>query len=428
MKILVVGSGGREHALVWKLHSSSLVKKIYAAPGNAGISKLAECVQIASEDLVGLADFAEKNSIDLTVVGPELPLTLGIVDEFKKRNLRIFGPTKMAAMIEGSKVFAKEFMKKYHIPTASFKIFERPDEAIDFVKSSDMPLVIKADGLAAGKGVLIIEDVKSGISAVQKIMVEKVFKDAGNKVVIEDFLEGEEATILAFTDGKTILPMPSSQDHKKIYDGDRGPNTGGMGAYAPAPIVDGRMTKRIYDEILEPTIVGLKQEGRIFKGILYAGLILTERGPKVMEFNCRFGDPETQVVLPLLKSDLAEILMSIVEEDLSLEEVEWRDDFAVCVILASAGYPGKYEKGKQIFGLDKIGDAEDVFIFHAGTKQERGRLVTNGGRVLGVTAVDKNVEKAIRKAYDTVEKIRFDGVQFRRDIGYRVRQSKRGYF
>ena len=428
MKILVVGSGGREHTVVWKLHHSTIVKKIYAAPGNAGISKLAECVQIASEDLVGLADFAEKNSVDLTVVGPELPLTLGIVDEFKKRNLRIFGPTKMAAMIEGSKVFAKEFMKKYHIPTASFKIFERPDEAIDFVKSSDMPLVIKADGLAAGKGAFIIEDVKSGISAVQKIMVEKIFKDAENKVVIEDFLEGEEATILAFTDGKTILPMPSSQDHKKIYDGDRGPNTGGMGAYAPAPIVDGRMTKRIYDEILEPTIVGLKQEGRIFKGILYAGLILTERGPKVMEFNCRFGDPETQVILPLLKSDLAEILMSIVEGELSLEEVEWRDDFAVCVVLASAGYPGKYEKGKQIFGLDKIGDAEDVLIFHAGTKQEGGRLVTNGGRVLGVTAVDKNVEKAIRKAYDTVEKIRFDGVQFRKDIGYRVRRVKREYF
>ncbi|KPK77286.1 MAG: phosphoribosylamine--glycine ligase [candidate division Zixibacteria bacterium SM23_73] len=428
MKILVVGSGGREHALVWKLHHSPIVKKIYAAPGNAGISKLAECVPIASEDLVGLADFAEKNSIDLTVVGPELPLTLGIVDEFKKRNLRIFGPSKMAAMIEGSKVFAKEFMKKYHIPTASFKIFQRPDEAIDFVKSSDMPLVIKADGLAAGKGALIIEEVNSGISAVQNIMVEKVFKDAGDKVVIEDFMAGEEATILAFTDGKTILPMPSSQDHKKIYDGDRGPNTGGMGAYAPAPVVDDKMMKLIYDEILEPTIVGLEQEGSIFKGILYAGLMLTERGPKVMEFNCRFGDPETQVILPLLKSDLAEILMSIVEGDLSLEELEWRDDFAVCVILASAGYPGKYEKGKEIFGLDKPDYAEDVLIFHAGTKQERRRLVTNGGRVLGVTAVDKNAEKAIRKAYDTVEKIRFDGVRFRRDIGYRIRQVKRGYF
>jgi len=425
MKILVVGSGGREHALVWKLHSSPLVKKIYAAPGNAGISTLPECVQIASEDLAGLAGFAEKNSIDLTVVGPELPLTLGIVDEFKKRNLSIFGPTKKAAEIEGSKVFAKKFMKKHHIPTASFRIFDKPDEALDFVKSADMPLVIKADGLAAGKGAVIIEDLNTGISVIQKMMVEKVFKDAGKRVVVEDFLEGEEATILAFTDGKTILPMPSSQDHKKIYDGDRGPNTGGMGAYAPAPVVDDRMMRRIYDEILEPTIVGMEQEGRIFKGVLYTGLMLTDRGPKVMEFNCRFGDPETQVVLPLLKSDLAEISMSIVEGDLSLEEVEWTDDFAVCVILASVGYPGKYEKGKQIFGLEKIEGAEDVLIFHAGTKQARGTLVTNGGRVLGVTGVDKNVEKAIHKAYVSVDKIKFDGVQFRRDIGYRVRRVKK---
>ena len=425
MKIMVVGSGGREHALVWKLHSSSLVHKMYAAPGNAGISELAECVEISSEDLAGLADFAERNSVDLTVVGPELPLTLGIVDEFEKRGVRIFGPTKAAAMIEGSKVFAKEFMKKYHIPAASFKIFEKPDEATDFVKSSDMPLVIKADGLAAGKGAFIIEDVDSGISAVQKIMVERVFKDAGNKVVIEDFLEGEETTILAFSDGRTILPMPSSQDHKKIYDGDRGPNTGGMGAYAPAPIVDDRMMKRIYDEILEPTILGMEREGRLFKGILYAGLVLTARGPKVMEFNCRFGDPETQVVLPLLKSDLAEILMSVVEGDLSLGEVEWSEDFAVCVILASAGYPDKYEKGKEILGLDRAKHAEDVLIFHAGTKKEKGKLLTNGGRVLGVTAMDKNVEEAINKAYAAVDKISFDGVQFRRDIGYRVRRVKR---
>jgi phosphoribosylamine--glycine ligase len=425
MKIMVVGSGGREHALVWKLHSSSLVNRIYAAPGNAGISKLAECVEIASEDVVGLADFARKKSVDLTVVGPELPLTLGIADQFEKRNLRIFGPTKMAAMIEGSKAFAKEFMKKYHIPTASFKIFDKPDQAIDFVKSSDMPLVIKADGLAAGKGAFIIEDVNSGISALQKIMVEKIFKDAGNKVVVEDFLEGEEATILAFSDGKTILPMPSSQDHKKIYDGDRGPNTGGMGAYAPAPIVHDRMLERIYDEILEPTILGLEEEGRLFKGILYAGLVLTPRGPKVMEFNCRFGDPETQVVLPLLKSDLVEILMSVVEGDLSLEEVEWTEDFAVCVILASAGYPGKYERGKEISGLGKAEHANDVLIFHAGTKREGKNIVTNGGRVLGVTALGRDAEEAISKAYTAVERINFDGAQFRRDIGYRVRRVKR---
>jgi phosphoribosylamine--glycine ligase len=410
---------------VWKLHSSSLVHKIYAAPGNAGISELAECVEISSEDLAGLADFAEKNSVDLTVVGPELPLTLGIVDEFQKRGLRIFGPTKAAAAIEGSKAFAKDFMKKYHIPTASFKIFDKPDEATDFVKSSDMPLVIKADGLAAGKGAFIIEDVDSGISALQRIMVERVFKDAGNKVVIEDFLEGEETTILAFSDGRIILPMPSSQDHKKIYDGDRGPNTGGMGAYAPAPIVDDRMMKRVYDEILEPTILGLKREGRLFKGILYAGLVLTARGPKVMEFNCRFGDPEAQVVLPLLKSDLAEILMAIVEEDLSLGEVEWSEDFAVCVILASAGYPGEYEKGKEILGLDSAERAQDTLIFHAGTKKDGKKLLTNGGRVLGVTALDKDVDQAISKAYSAVDKINFDGVQFRRDIGYRLRRVKR---
>ena len=424
MKIMVVGSGGREHALVWKLHSSSRVKKMYAAPGNAGISKLAECVEIQSEDLAGLADFAKRNSIDLTVVGPELPLTLGIVDEFEKKDLGVFGPSKAAAMIEGSKAFAKEFMKKHHIPTASFKIFDKPEDAIDFVRSSDMPLVIKADGLAAGKGAFITEDVNSGISAVQKIMVEKTFGDAGNRVVVEDFLEGEEVTILAFADGKTILPMPASQDHKKIYDGDRGPNTGGMGAYAPAPIVDDRMMKCIYDEILEPTVLGLEREGRPFKGILYAGLVLTARGPKVMEFNCRFGDPETQVVLPLLKSDLAEILMSIVEGELSLEEVEWTEDFAVCVILASAGYPGKYEKGKEIFGLGKAEGAKDVLIFHAGTKKDGQKLLTNGGRVLGVTALGRDVEEAISKAYGAVEKISFDGVQFRRDIGYRVRRVK----
>jgi phosphoribosylamine--glycine ligase len=428
MKILVVGSGGREHALVWKLHSSPVVKKIYAAPGNAGISKLAECVEIAGEDLAGLAEFAQRKSIDLTVVGPELPLTLGITDEFQKRNLRIFGPTKMAAMIEGSKVFAKEFMKKYHIPTASFQVFDKAEEAIDFVKSSDMPLVIKADGLAAGKGVILAEDTESAVSAIKKIMVEKIFKDAGNKAVIENFLQGEEVTILAFTDGKTILSMPSSQDHKKIYDGNRGPNTGGMGAYAPTSIVDDRMMRRIYDEILEPTILGLEQEGIIYKGILYAGLMMTERGPKVMEYNCRFGDPETQVILPLLKSDLAEIFMSIIEGGLSLDEVEWTDDFAVCVILASAGYPDKYEKGKEIFGLDKLDQAEDVLVFHAGTKKEGKRVLTDGGRVIGVTAVDKNVEEAIHKAYASVDKIKFDGAQFRRDIGYRVRSAKREYF
>ncbi len=426
MKILVVGAGGREHTLAWKLATSRLVDKLFAAPGNAGLAELAECVDIKVEDLTHLGDFAEKNSVDLTVVGPELPLTLGIVDEFERRSLKILGPTRSAAEIEGSKVFAKEFMKKYHIPTASFKIFDDPEEASDFVRSSEMPLVIKADGLAAGKGAVIAEDTPSALSTIRKIMVEKIFGQAGSRVVVEDFLEGEEITILAFTDGQTFFPMFSSQDHKKIFDGDQGPNTGGMGAYAPTTIVDDRMMKRICDEILEPTVAGLEKEERTFKGILYAGLMITDRGPKVMEFNCRFGDPETQVILPLLKSDLAEIFLSIVEGELSLQEVEWNDNFAVCVVLASAGYPGKYERDKEILGLNRVKQMENVLIFHAGTKKRKGRIFTNGGRVLGVTATDRSMEKAIKKAYSAVDRIEFEGMQYRKDIGYRaIRVKKR---
>ena len=426
MKILVVGSGGREHTLVWKLASSPLVDKLFAAPGNAGMAELGECVDIKVEDFSSLADFAEKNSVDLTVVGPELPLTLGIVDEFERRGSKILGPTKSAAEIEGSKVFAKEFMKKYHIPTASFKIFDNPDQASDFVKSSDLPLVIKADGLAAGKGAVIVEDTSSALSTIRRMMVEKIFGEAGSRILVEDYLTGEEVTILAFTDGETISPMLSSQDHKKIFDGDRGPNTGGMGAYAPTTMVDDRMMRRIYDEILEPTIAGLAKEGRTFKGILYAGLMITDRGPKVMDFNCRFGDPETQVILPLLKSDLAEIFLSIVDGELSLQEVDWNDKFAVCVVLASAGYPGKYEKDKEIRGLNRTKQIEDVLILHAGTKKRGGRIFTNGGRVLGVSATDKSMEKAIQKAYSAVNKIEFEGMQYRKDIGRRaIRVKKR---
>lgn len=425
MKILVIGGGGREHTLTWKLSSSPLVDKIYAAPGNAGIAEMAECVRINVDDLTSLADFAQKNSIDLTVVGPELPLTLGIVDEFERRNLKILGPKKEAAAIEGSKVFAKEFMKKHHIPTASFKIFDNPDEACNFIKSSVMPLVIKADGLAAGKGVVIVEDEASAISTIQNIMVDKVFGEAGSRVVVEDFLEGVEMTVLAFTDGETIYSMPTSQDHKRIFDGDQGPNTGGMGAYAPTTIADERLMKRVYDEILEPTIAGLQNEGKTFKGILYAGLMLTEIGPKVMEFNCRFGDPETQVILPLLKTDLAEIFFSIVDGELSLQDVEWNDNYAVCVVLASAGYPGQYEKEKEIFGLNKFKGVQDVVVFHAGTKREGGRIFADGGRVLGVTATDRSMEKAIQKSYGAIEKIRFEGMQFRRDIGQKALGSKR---
>jgi phosphoribosylamine--glycine ligase len=426
MKIMVVGSGGREHALVWKLSSSPLIDKLYAVPGNAGMMDLAECVDIKVNDLTRLADFAQNRSIELTVVGPELPLTLGIVDEFEKRNLKILGPTKLAAEIEGSKVFAKEFMKKYHIPTASFKIFDKPEEAGYFIKSSEFPLVIKADGLAAGKGAVVVEDEQTALATIQKMMVDKVFGDAGRRVVVEDFLEGEEITILAFTDGQTVIPMPSSQDHKRIFDDDRGPNTGGMGAYAPTTIIDDRMMKTISDEILEPTVAGLSMEGRLFKGILYAGLMMTERGPKVMEFNCRFGDPETQVILPLLKSDLAEIFLSIVDGELSLQDVEWNDLYAVCVVMASAGYPEKYEGDKEIFGLSKARLMDDVLLFYAGTKKQRDRIFTNGGRVLGVTTTDKGMEKAIHKAYLAIDKIKFDGMQYRKDIGHKaIRVKKR---
>ena len=427
MKILVVGGGGREHAIAWKLSQSPLVKKIYACPGNAGIASLGDCVETSAEDIKGLADFAEKNLIDLTVVGSEQPLILGIVDEFEKRKLKIFGPKKEAALIEGSKGFAKEFMKRYHIPTASFKIFEQKEEAIDFVRSSEFPLVIKADGLAAGKGAFVVEDLKSAEEAVEKVMVQKIFGEAGSRLVVEDFLTGEEVTILAFTDGRTVLPMVSSQDHKRIYDGDRGPNTGGMGAYAPTLIVNEKIMKKITEEILEPAILGLNKEGRVFKGVLYAGLMITEMGPKVIEFNCRFGDPETQVVLPLLESDLAEIFLSIVEEELDLQDVKWKEGSAVCVVLASGGYPDKYEKGKEIFGLNRVGNS-NVLVFHAGTKKAGNRIVTNGGRVLGVTAFDQTMEGALGKAYSAVDKIRFDGMQYRHDIGYRATNVRREYF
>lgn len=427
MKILVVGGGGREHAIAWKLSQSPLVKKIYACPGNAGIASLGDCVEISSEDVKGLADFAEKNQIDLTVVGPEQPLISGIVDEFERRKLKIFGPKKEAALIEGSKGFAKEFMKRYHIPTASFKIFEKKEEALDFIRSSEFPLVIKADGLAAGKGALIVEDLKAAEEAIEKVMVQKVFGEAGNRVVVEDFLTGEEVTILAFTDGKTIVPMVSSQDHKRIYDGGRGPNTGGMGAYAPTLIVNDKMMRKILEEILEPVIFGLNKEGRVFKGVLYAGLMITEIGPKVIEFNCRFGDPETQVVLPLLESDLAEIFLSIVEEELDLQDVKWKEGSAVCVVLASGGYPDKYEKGKEIFGLNRVANS-NVIVFHAGTKRAGNRVLTNGGRVLGIAAFDQTMEGALARAYAAVDKIKFDGMQYRHDIGYRAANVRREYF
>jgi phosphoribosylamine---glycine ligase len=419
MKILVVGKGGREHAICWKLSQSKEVEKIYAAPGNAGIGTIAECADIATDDLKGLADFAQNQAIDLTVVGPELPLTLGIVDEFESRGLKIFGPSKKASVIEGSKAFAKDFMQKYHIPTASFRIFAEHFEALDFVKGAGYPLVVKADGLAAGKGAIVCNSPEEACSTVEKIMVQKVFGSAGLKLVIEEYLQGEEVTVMAFTDGKNVVPMVSSQDHKRIFDGDKGPNTGGMGAYSPTSLIDSKTMKIVYDEILEPTVQGLASEGRTYKGVLYVGLMLTTRGIKVLEYNCRFGDPETQAVLPLLDSDLVEIFVNITEGYLNVDEIKWADKSSACVVLASGGYPENYQMGKVIKGLDQVNSSE-CLVFHAGTKRRDKDFITNGGRVLSVTGVGPGMKDALRNAYRNAEKITFENAYYRRDIGWRA--------
>ena len=426
MKVLVVGGGGREHAICWKLSKSPNVKKIYAAPGNAGISTIAECVDIKIDDLNGLAQFVSQNAVDLTVVGPELPLTLGIVDQFESRKKKIFGPSKKASLIEGSKAFAKEFMHKHHIPTASYRIFSEHFEALDFIKSAGFPLVIKADGLAAGKGAVICRNITEAIDTVEKIMVQKVFGSAGLKLVIEEYLEGEEVTVMAFTDGKTIVPMIPSQDHKQIYDTDKGPNTGGMGAYAPTSIVGKKMLKTICDEILEPTVRGLAAENRTYKGVLYCGLMVTGRGVKVLEYNCRFGDPETQVVLPLLETDLVEVFNNIAEGYLNVDEIKWSEKSTVTVVLASEGYPGKYDVGKAIDGLNSA-DQDSEIIFHAGTKLEGGKFLTNGGRVLNATAFGDSLKAAIANAYKLVRKLNFEGMYYRSDIGWRA-QNRIGLF
>ncbi len=427
MKILVVGGGGREHAIIWKLKQSSLVSKIFAAPGNAGISLIAESVDIKADNISGLADFARKNSIDLTVVGPELPLTLGIVDEFNRRDLRIFGPTQLAAEIEGSKAFAKEFMRKYHIPTASYQIFSDLTEATKFVKSAAFPIVIKASGLAAGKGVVIAHNQEEAVQAVERMMVQKVFGEAGASIVVENFLEGQEVSVMAFTDGKTVKMMLPSQDHKRVGDGDTGPNTGGMGAYCPVNFIDDITLKTIKEHILEPTIYGLEKEGRNYKGVLYAGLMMTPAGPKVMEFNCRFGDPETQAVLPLLKSDLADIFIAIVDGNLSIiDELEWEQKAAVCVILASKGYPDKPEIGKRIFGLRNYSDMNSM-LYHSGTRREGKNWITAGGRVVGVTSVENDLPSAISRAYDVIGNIKFDGMIYRSDIGSKSAAMMRSY-
>jgi phosphoribosylamine--glycine ligase len=417
MKVLVVGSGGREHALVWKISQSSRVKKIYCAPGNAGIKRLAECVDLAVTDIEALLQFAKQEEIDLTIVGPESSLAAGIVDRFEEEGLRIFGPRKNSAILEGSKVFSKEFMEKYAIPTASFKVFTDLKKARKYIDQIGAPLVVKADGLAAGKGVIVAGSIKEAKEAVDLIMKDKAFGDAGNKVIIEACLHGEEASFIAFTDGKTVLPLPTSQDHKAIYDGDKGPNTGGMGAYSPAPVVTEAIADFVMNKVMLPTIQGLAAEGRPFKGMLYAGLMIEGGKVNVLEFNCRFGDPEAQPLLMRLKSDVVDIFEAVIDGCLDTVEMKIDPRPTVCVVMSSGGYPGNYKTGKVINGLAAAAKETGVQIFHAGTAVKNERTVTAGGRVLGVTAVGKNLEKAIEQAYKAVDRIQWTGCYSRRDIG-----------
>lgn len=425
MKVLVIGGGGREHALCWELSRSPQVEEIFAVPGNAGISEIAQCKKIEYEkNFSSLAGLVSKEGIDLTVVGPEIPLVNGIVDYFQKKGLVIFGPCKAAALLEGSKVFAKRFMKKYHIPTADFKVFSDPDKAIAYVEKRKGPVVIKADGLAAGKGVLVAETPQKAVKAIKLIMEKKAFGEAGKRILVEEKLFGQEVSFIVLTDGKTVRPLISSQDHKPIYNHDQGPNTGGMGAYSPGPI-SASLHKKIMRRIIIPTLQGMKEEGREFKGVLYAGLMIKGADPKVLEFNVRFGDPETQVTLPRLKNDLLEVLLAVQDQSLNQVHLEWRPQAAVCVILASRGYPGSYDKGKPIKGLEKLSRLSNIFTFYAGVKREDHRLVTSGGRVLGVTALSKNLKEAIRQAYRAVDKVYFEGMYCRRDIGYKAVGKKR---
>lgn len=417
MRVLVVGGGGREHGLVWKLRQSPRVTQVFAAPGNAGIAELAECVDLGASEVRRLAEFASAKAVDLTIVGPELPLTLGIVDEFESRGLRIFGPTRQAAILEGSKVFAKRLMKKYKIPTGFFQTFYRADDAKRYIQDVGAPVVVKADGLAAGKGAVVCPTVQEAVDTVKRIMEDRVFGDAGSRVVVEEFLTGEEASFLAFTDGETVLPMASTQDHKPILDGDKGPNTGGMGAYSPAPVVTEAVHRKIMDRVMIPTVKAMAAEGRPYRGVLYAGLMIEAGKPRVLEFNVRFGDPEAQPLLMRMDGDLVPILEAVVAQRLREAEVRWRPQPAVCVVMAAGGYPGAHDTGKPIHGLETAAGLEDVMVFHAGTARLGDAVVTTGGRVLGVTALGKDVSDAIDRAYRAVEAIRWDGAYYRTDIG-----------
>ena len=422
MKILLIGGGGREHALAWKLAQSPKVESILAAPGNPGIAELpkCECVALNLDDLEKVADFAEDNGIDLTVVGPEATLVAGIADVFKRRGLPVFGPSKAAAQLEGSKAFSKELMAKYDIPTAFFKVCEDIETAKAYVEEKGAPIVVKADGLAAGKGVVVAMTKEEALAAIDDMMGDQIFGNAGARVVLEEFMEGEEASLLAFTDGKTVVPMIAAQDHKRIFDNDEGPNTGGMGTYAPAPVMTDVLRLKATERVLKPVVAAMAEEGTPYQGCLYAGLMINGDSVKVVEFNCRFGDPETQVILPLLDGDLADIMLACATGTLDEVEVAWHDKAAVCVVMASGGYPGKYENGKEISGLADANADEATVVFHAGTKAVDGKIVTAGGRVLGVTSVDKNIRDARDRAYAAVEKVKFDQVFYRKDIAWRA--------
>lgn len=417
MKVLVVGSGGREHAICWALKKSPKVTELYCAPGNGGIAEIAQCVDVKATDIPGMVSWAKENKMDFVMVAPDDPLALGMVDAMEQAGIRAFGPRANAAIIEGSKAFSKELMKKYGIPTAAYEIFTDKDAALAYVDAQGAPIVVKCDGLALGKGVVVAQTVEEAKEAIINMMENKAFGESGSKVVIEECMTGPEVTVLAFTDGKTIVPMPSSQDHKRAYDGDRGPNTGGMGAISPCPNYTSDHAKICMDTIFLPTVKALNAEGRTFQGVIYFGMMLTPKGPRVVEYNARFGDPECQAVLSLLETDLMDILEACVDGTLAELDVKFKDAASCCLVLASGGYPVSYEKGKEIIGLDEVRDA---VVFHAGTKAQDGKILTNGGRVLGVTAVATTLRQAVDKAYQAAAPISFEKMHFRSDIGYHI--------
>jgi phosphoribosylamine--glycine ligase len=419
MKVLVVGSGGREHALAWKLAQSSQLEKLFCAPGNPGTMDIAENVSIGDSDIKKLVEFAESKKIDLTVVGPELPLTLGIVDEFEKRSLRIFGPDQKTSELEGSKVFAKQFMERHHIPTAQARVADSPEQAMEYLDSGQFafPLVVKADGLAAGKGVIICKDRRDAEAAIHLIMVDKKFGESGKRILVEEFLKGRETSFIVLSDGTEVLPFVTTMDHKAVSEGGKGPNTGGMGAISPSPFIEEDLFLKIMESIVFPTVTHMHEEGRKYKGVLYVGLMLTEEGPKVLEYNCRFGDPETQPQVLRMESDFIDILLSIVEENAGGKQIEWSPNASACVVLASGGYPLDYEKGKKIKGLEEASGIPGITIFHAGTAYQDGDYYTNGGRVVGICASEENLNKTLDEIYKAISGISFEGMHFRKDIG-----------